>query len=202
MLSPEIISILPNEILQKILKNKTLSNANVIDFSLSSKRVLKTVVINMLQEFIELCDKSQEYIVSSMYIGGNQMDYVVYYQFIVDHGKIKVPVNLKKYPTNAFLYPETENETTEYKKTNVSGLYEYLRENVPTYGSFQSLTITPGDYGEPNYIVLSKAVSLVSMLNKIEKEAEYHTTYHATFNGGRRTKQQEKPSTSKTKKKN
>lgn len=114
----------------------------------------------MLREFLGMCDKNEEYIIRSEHIGGNQMDYNIFYEFIVDHGKIKIPTNLDKYPMTAV--------KTEYHKVNMSSLYDYLYENAPTYGVFQSISITPGEYRDEKYIVLSKAVCLLSLLNKIE----------------------------------
>jgi hypothetical protein len=192
MLPAEMISILPDEILQKILNNSSLSNSNVINFSLSSKKILKNVIVSMLREFVTLCDKNEEYIILSEHIGGNQMDYNIFYEFIVDHGKIKIPTNLDKYPMMRYEYPQTEIEAvkTEYQKVSVSSLYDYLYENVPMYGVFQSISINPGEYRDEKYVILSKAVCLLSILNKIEQYSESSDSQKTIVNssGGRQNK--------------
>lgn len=184
-----MIAILPDEILQKILRHSSLSNTNVANFSLSSKKILKTVVLSMLREFLGMCDKNEEYNISSEHMGGNQMDYNIFYRFIIDHGKIKIPTNLNKYP---MMYGFQPNSTpTEYKVTDLSGLYKYLHHNVPPYGSFQTMQIYPGEYRDERYIVLSKAVSLLSMLNKIEQYGESSNSNNTVVNsssGGRQKK--------------
>ncbi len=143
-MDPLIISILPQNILEKILQDENLSKRNIRSFVSSSKKIVEwfnTFVYSLLVEWFSSLSSDIDYHIRSDNHSPNQEGFTYWYWFSIRKKIIIIPTDEHLYAESRpysmdyyFMRQNPQNSQNSYEKekqVDIRGLFEFLKRHAP-----------------------------------------------------------------------